>query len=61
MECAELDLRNTRVTAQGLLKSQLQWPRIIVGHDQFTPVELVQLGKCLSIAIDEEPSYNPFR
>lgn len=55
IQCAEIDVRDTRVTAHGLLEN-LQNTRILISHDQFTPKELVALRK-IGAVIDEEPTF----
>ncbi len=56
IQCNEVDLRSTKVTAQGLLKEGQAFSRILLSHDQFTPGELVALRK-VGAVIDEAPHY----
>jgi hypothetical protein len=57
IQCAEVDVRGTKVTAHGLLENlQDTGTRILISHDQFTPEELVALRK-IGAVIDEEPNF----
>jgi hypothetical protein len=56
----ELDLRDTKITAAGLLQHALRGRRIFIDHDQFTPAELATLRARLNVIIHEGPTSASF-